>query len=75
MEWRPSLTARELWQDGVNTSRSYSTSVASLDEIPTMDEMARAIAGLNDGKALEEMEFLQKYESTEETICSADCTN
>ena len=24
MEWRPSLTARELWQDGVNTSRSYS---------------------------------------------------
>ena len=26
-------------------------------------------------KHLEEMEFLQKYGSTEETICSADCTN
>ena len=67
MEWRPSLTTRELWQDGVNTSRSYSTSLAtdhealdnipqriintSLDEIPTMEEMARAIAGLKDGKA------------------------
>ena len=29
MEWRPSLTARELWQDGVNTSRSYSISLAT----------------------------------------------
>ena len=29
MEWRPSLTARELWQDGVNTSISYSTSLAT----------------------------------------------
>ena len=29
MEWRPSLTARELWQDGVNTSRSYATSLAT----------------------------------------------
>ncbi|KAK2191681.1 hypothetical protein NP493_48g07009 [Ridgeia piscesae] len=26
-------------------------------------------------KHLGEMEFLQKYRSTEETICSADCTN
>ena len=46
-----------------------------LDEIPTMDKMARAIAGLKDGKAPEEMEFLLKYKSTEENICSADCTN
>ena len=61
-------------QDGVNTSRSYSTSLAtyitklsttsrsaaktSLDEITTMDEMARVIAGLKDGKAPGEMEFL-----------------
>ena len=37
-----------------------------LDEIPTMDEMA---------KHLGEMEFLLKYGSTEQTICSADCTN
>ena len=59
MEWRPSLIARELWQDGVNTSRNYSTSLAtyitklwtiscsalpSLNEIPTVAEMARAIA-------------------------------
>ena len=49
--------------------------MTSLDEIPTMDEMARAIAGLKDGKHLEEMEFLLKYGSMEETICSADCTN
>ena len=47
----------------------------SLDEIPTMDKMARVIAGLKDGKAHEEMEFLLKYVSTEEIICSADCTN
>ena len=46
-----------------------------LDEILIMDEMARAIAGLKDGKAPGEMEFLLKYGSTEETICSADCTN
>ena len=62
MEWKPSLTARELWQDRVNTSRSYSMShdvldnipqritKTSLDEIPTIVEMARAIAGLKDGK-------------------------
>ena len=31
MEWRPSLIARELWQDGVNTSRSYSTSLTTID--------------------------------------------
>jgi hypothetical protein len=47
----------------------------SLVETPTMDEMARAIACLKDAKHLEEMEFLQKFGSTEETICSADCTN
>ena len=29
VEWRSSLTAKELWQDGVNTSRSYSTSLAT----------------------------------------------
>ena len=46
-----------------------------LDEIPTMDEMARAIISLKNGKAPGEMEFLQKYGSTEETNCSADCTN
>ena len=46
-----------------------------LDEISTMDKMARTIAGLKDGKAHGEMEFLLKYVSTEETICSADCTN
>ena len=44
----------------------------SLDEIPTTDEMARAIAGLKMAMHLEEMEFPQKYGSTEETICSAD---
>ena len=47
----------------------------SLDDIPTMDKMARAIAGLKDGKGHGEMEFLLKYVSTEEIICSADCTN
>ena len=48
-----------------------------LDEIPAMHEMARAVAGLKDGKAPGGvMEFLLKYDgSTEETICSADCTN
>ena len=40
-----------------------------------MAEMARAIAGLKDGIAPGEMEFLLKYGSTEETICSADFTN
>ena len=63
MECRPSLIARELWQDGVNTSRSYvpgdidnealdnipqHITKTSLDGIPTM---ARAIAGLKDDKA------------------------
>ena len=48
----------------------------SLDESPTMAEMARAIAGLKDGKAAGEMEFLLKeINSTEEIIYSADCTN
>ena len=47
----------------------------SLGEIPTMSEIARAIAGLKDGKALGEMEFLLKYGSTEEIIRSAHCTN
>ena len=46
-----------------------------LDEIPNMDEMARAIAGLKDAKHLGVMEFLLKYGSTEETICPTDCTN
>ena len=41
----------------------------NLDDIPTMDEMARAIACLKDGKHMVEMEFLQKYGSTEGTIC------
>ena len=45
-----------------------------LDEIPTMAEMARAIASLM-AKHLGEMEFLLKHGSTEETIYSADCTN
>ena len=55
----------------------------ALDNIPqskkasmrTMVEMPRAFAGLKDGKAPGEMEFLLKYVSTEETIRSADCTN
>ena len=47
----------------------------SFDEIPTMAEMARAIAGLIYGRALGETEFLLRYGGTEETICSADCTN
>ncbi|KAK2168418.1 hypothetical protein NP493_1225g00006 [Ridgeia piscesae] len=47
----------------------------SVDEMSTMDEMARAIAVLKDGKVPGEMEFLLKYGSTEETICSTDCTN
>ena len=46
-----------------------------LDEIPTIAEIARAIARLKDSKAPREMELLQKYGSTEETMCSADCTN
>ena len=50
-------------------------SKTSLGEIPTMTEMARAIAGLKDGKALGEMEFLLKYGSPEEIIRSAHCTN
>ena len=33
---------------------------ASLDEIPTMDEKARAIAGLKEAKYKGEKEFLQK---------------
>ena len=45
----------------------------SLGGIPTMTEMA--CAGLKDGKAPGEMEFLLKYGSTEEIICSADYTN
>ena len=47
----------------------------SLDETQTMADMARPIAGLKDGQASEEMEFLLKYGSTEENICSADWTN
>ncbi|KAK2156131.1 hypothetical protein NP493_2001g00003 [Ridgeia piscesae] len=46
-----------------------------LDEIPTVGETARVIAGLKGGKTPGEMELLLKYGSTEETICSADCTN
>ena len=44
----------------------------NLDEIPTMAETARAIAGLKMAKHLWNMEFLRKYGSTEETLCSAD---
>ena len=48
----------------------------SLDDIPTMDEMDRAIAGLKDGKAPGGDGIpAELYESTEETICSADCTH
>ena len=47
----------------------------SVDEILTMDEMARAIAGRTMEKHLGEMEVLMKYGSKEETICSADYTN
>ena len=59
--------SKRLGQDGVNTSRSYNVPgdidhealdnipqriiKTSLDEFPTMDEMAKAIAGLKDGKA------------------------
>ena len=44
----------------------------TLDEIPTLAEMARAIVGLKEGKHLDDIEFRLKYGSTEETICSAD---
>ncbi|KAK2177496.1 hypothetical protein NP493_595g01036 [Ridgeia piscesae] len=47
----------------------------SVDEIPTTAEKARAITGLKDGKAPGEMEYLLKYGSTEQTICSANCVN
>ena len=36
---------------------------------------ANCWSGQKDGKASGEMEFLQKYGSTEETICLADCIN
>ena len=58
MEWRPSLTARELWEDipgdiyhEALDNIPLRITKTSLDEIPTMAEMARAIAGLKDGKA------------------------
>ena len=67
MEWRPSLTARfvarwsEHFQKLLNVPGDIDHEAldnipqriikTSLDEIPTMDEMARAIAGLKDGKA------------------------
>ena len=42
----------------------------SLDEIQTMDEMARAIVGVKDGKVPGgDGIFLLKYGSTEEAIC------
>ena len=86
MKCTPSLIARELWQDGGNVPGDIDhedldnvprrITKTRLDEIPTMAEMARAIAGVKDGKNhLGEMEFLLKYGSTEGTICSADCTN
>ena len=48
---------------------------ATVDDIPTMAEVAIAIAVLKDGKAPGEMEFLLKYGSTEETVCLANCPN
>ena len=47
----------------------------SLDEIPTMSEMARAIAGLKDGKAPGGDGIPADVWKHEERICSADCTN
>ena len=47
----------------------------SFDEIPTMDEMARAIADLKDGKAPGGDVITAEVWNTKETICSADCTN
>ena len=63
MEWRPSLTARwsEHFQKLLNVPVDIDHEAldnipqriikTSLDEIPTMDEMAKAIAGMKDGKA------------------------
>ena len=63
MEWRPSLIARwsEHFQKLLNVpgdidhealdNTPQRITKTSLDEIPTMDEMVRAIAGLTDGKA------------------------
>ena len=49
---------------------------AGLDKIPTMAEMARAIAGLKDGKAPGGDGIpAEGWKHAEETICSADCTN
>ena len=65
MEWRPCLTARAKWSENfqkllIVPGDIYHEALdnipqritkTSLDEIPTMDEMARAIADLKDGKA------------------------
>ena len=91
MEWRPSLTARvvarwsEHFQKLLNVPGNIDHEALEnilqritktcLDEIPTRDEMARAIAGLKVGKAPGGDGILLKYGSMEETICSADCTN
>ena len=40
-----------------------------------MDEMARAIADLKDGKAPGGDVITAEVWNTKETICSADCTN
>ena len=67
MEWRPSLTARvvarwsehfqklldvpgDINHEALDNIRQRITKT-SLDEIPTMDEMARAVTDLKDGKA------------------------
>ena len=44
----------------------------ALHEKPTMDEVVRAIKGLNDGKHVVETEFQQKYGNT---ICPTDYTD
>jgi hypothetical protein len=63
MKWKLSLTARwsEHFQKLLNVTGDIDhvaldnipqrITKSSFDEIPTMDEMVRAIAGLKDGKA------------------------
>ena len=47
----------------------------SLDEVPTIAEMASAIAGLKDGNAPGGDGIPAEVWKQEKTICSADCTS
>ena len=71
MERRPPLLFQMLLNVSGNIDHEAMANIkqritwTSLDDIPTMDEMARVIASLKDGKA-PGGEFLLKYGSTEE---------